>query len=136
MEDMPWKCHARARVSNLRSPRQTEMGGTAAGQFGRITINGAAALAGTLNLSAVNGFDPAFGSSFNVLTYTSHTGQFDTVNGGLGHGKQFAATYGASGLTVNTVAASPRGIVTRISRSSDSTVIILPEASGCVPAWK
>ncbi len=93
-----------------------EIGGTAAGQFGRITINGAAhsaslrapaALAGTLNLSAVNGFDPGLGSSFNVLTYTSHTGQFDTVNGSIGNGKQFAVTYGASGLTVNTVAASP-----------------------------
>ena len=85
-----------------------EIGGTAAGQFGRITINGAAALAGTLNLSAVNGFDPGLGSSFNVLTYTSHTGQFDTVNGSLGNGKQFAVTFGASGLTVNTVAPSAR----------------------------
>ena len=102
-----------------------EIGGSAAGQFGRITINGAAhsaslrapaALAGTLNLSAVNGFDPGFGSSFNVLTDTSHNGQFDTVNtfdaaqgtrGSIGNGKQFAVTYGASGLTVNTVAASP-----------------------------
>ena len=33
--------------------------------------------------------------------------QFDTVNGSIGNGKQFAVTYGASGLTVNTVAASP-----------------------------
>ena len=84
-----------------------EISGTAAGQFGRITINGAAALAGTLNLSAVNGFDPALNSTFNVLTCTSHTGKFDTVNGSLGNGKQFAVTYGASGWTVNTVAASP-----------------------------
>ena len=101
-----------------------EMGGTAAGQLGRITINGsahstplrvAAALPGTLNLSAVNGFDPGIGSTFNVLTYTSHTGQFDTVNpfdaaqgarSSIGKGKQFAVTYGASGLTVNTVAPS------------------------------
>ena len=67
-----------------------EIGGTAAGQFGRITINGSAALAGTLNLSAVNGFDPGLGSTFNVMTYTSHTGQFDTVNGSIGNGKQFA----------------------------------------------
>ena len=91
-----------------------EIGGTAAGQFGRITINGAAhsaslraavALAGTLNLSAINGFDPGIGSTFNVLTYTAHTGQFDTVNpfdaaqgarGSIGNGKQFAVTYGAS----------------------------------------
>ena len=51
-----------------------EIGGNATGQFGRITINGSAALAGTLNLSAVNGFDPGLGSSFNVLTYTLHTG--------------------------------------------------------------
>ena len=42
-----------------------------------------------------------------MLTYTSHTGQFDTVNGSLGNGKQFVVTYGASGLTVNTVALSP-----------------------------
>ena len=101
-----------------------EMGGTAAGQFGRITINGsahstplrvAAALPGTLNLSAVNGFDPGIGSTFNVLTYTSHTGQFDTVNpfdaaqgtrGSIGNGKQFTVTYGANALTVNTVAPS------------------------------
>ena len=84
-----------------------EIGGTAAGQFGRITIDGsahstplraAAALAGTLNLSAVNGFGPALNSTFNVLTYTSHTGQFDTVNGSIGSGKQFAVTYGAIGL--------------------------------------
>ena len=58
-------------------------------------------------MSAVNEFDPGFGSTFNVLTYTSYTGQFDTVNGSLANGKQFAVTYGASGLTVNTVAASP-----------------------------
>ena len=66
-----------------------EIGGTAAGQFGRITINGAAhsaslrapaALAGTLNLSAADAFDPGLGSTFNVLTYTSHTGQFDAIN--------------------------------------------------------
>ena len=84
-----------------------EIGGSAAGQFGRITINGSAALTGTLNLFAVNGFDPALNSTFNVFTYTAHTGQFDTVNGSLGNGKQFTVTYGASGLTVNTVAASP-----------------------------
>ena len=58
--------------------------------------------------AAVNGFDSALGSTFNVLTYTSRTGQFDTINGSLGNGKQFAATYGASGMTVNTVAASPQ----------------------------
>ena len=127
-----------------------EMGGTAAGQFGRITINGAAhstrsaslraaaplrasalrlllrapaALAGTLNLSAADAFDPALNSSFNVMTYTSHTGQFDTVNpfdaaqgaGSIGNGKQFAVTYGASGLTVNTVAPSAPAQGTRAS---------------------
>ena len=84
-----------------------EIGGTTAGQFGRTTINGSAALAGTLNLSATDAIDPGLGSSFSVLAYTSHTGQFDTINGSIGNGKQFAVTYGASGLTVNTVAASP-----------------------------
>ena len=92
-----------------------EMGGSAAGQFGRITINGSAALAGTLNLSAIDAFDPGFGSSFNVFTYTSHTGQFDTGNGSIGNGKQFAVTYGATGLTVNTVAPSTPAQGTRAS---------------------
>ena len=71
------------------------------------TINGSAALAGTLNLSAADAFDPALGSSFNVFTYTSHTGQFDTVNGDIGNGKKFTVTYGPTAMTVNTVAASP-----------------------------
>ena len=51
-------------------------------------------------------------------------GQFDTVNpfdaaqgtrGGIGNGKQFAVTYGASGLTVNTVAPSTPAQGTRAS---------------------
>jgi hypothetical protein len=82
-----------------------DIGGTAASLFGRISISGSAAFAGTLNLSAVNGFDPNIGNSFNAVTYTSRTGQFDTVNGNIGNGKEFTVTYGPSVLTVNTIAA-------------------------------
>ncbi len=59
-----------------------ELGGTTAGvnydQF-RVGGTGAAVLAGTLNVSLVNGFVPAAGNTFTVMTYASRSGTFNTV---------------------------------------------------------
>ena len=86
------------------------------------------ALAGTLNFSAFDAFDPRLGSTFNVMTYTAHTGQFDTVNPStplrapaIGNGKQFSVTYGASGLTVNTVAPSTHSASLRAPAPAQGT---------------
>ena len=57
------------------------LGGTAAGQFDRLQITGAATLAGTLNVSLVGGFLPAVGNTFEILTFASRTGDFATVTG-------------------------------------------------------
>jgi len=58
-----------------------EVGGADAGQFGRLAVTGAASLAGTLQLSFVNGFLPTLGQRFSVLTFASRTGIFDSILG-------------------------------------------------------
>ena len=73
-----------------------------------MTISGAATLDGMLNLALVNGFSPAIGNSFQVMTFGSRTGQFATINGlAIGNGKQFTPAYTATSLTLNVTAAAP-----------------------------
>ena len=55
----------------------------------------------------MNGFSPALGNSFQVMTFSSRTGQFATINGlALGNGKQFTPAYTATNLTLNDTAAA------------------------------
>jgi photosystem II stability/assembly factor-like uncharacterized protein len=42
----------------------------------QVRINGQANLSGTINVDFVNGFVPAIGNSFTVMTYTARSGQF------------------------------------------------------------
>ena len=85
-----------------------DIGGTATSQFGLLTTSGAATLDGMLSLALVNGFSPALGNSFPVMTFGSRTGQFATINGlAIGNGKQFSPAYTATNLTLNVTAAAP-----------------------------
>jgi hypothetical protein len=57
------------------------IGGTTAGtQFSQLGLSGTAMLAGALNVSLINGFTPAVGNQFTILTAASVTGQFATTN--------------------------------------------------------
>ena len=57
------------------------IGGTTAGtQFSQVNASGAASLAGTLNVSLINGFTPAAGNKFTILNAASVAGNFTTVN--------------------------------------------------------
>lgn len=57
-----------------------ELGGTTAGaQHDRLAITGFAALGGSLQLSLINGFVPAVGNTFTILTAASISGTFATV---------------------------------------------------------
>jgi RHS repeat-associated protein len=59
-----------------------QIGGTpASGQFGRLSVTGAAQLAGALNVSLVGGFGPTSGQDFKVLSFASSTGSFTQFNG-------------------------------------------------------
>ena len=83
-----------------------DIGGTAGNQFGHLTVSGASTLSGTLNLSVVNGFSPAIGNTFQVMTFGSRSGTFTTVNGlVIGNGNQFSPAYSATNLTLGVVAA-------------------------------
>ena len=56
-----------------------EIGGTTVGtQYDRLAITGAATLDGTLNVTLINGFSPAIGNTFQILTYASRSGDFST----------------------------------------------------------
>lgn len=83
-----------------------ELGGVSPGSgYDRLAVSGAVTLDGALQLALISGFVPAGGSTFNVIQWGGHTGDFSSVTGldplpGVelaadppGHG------YGATGLT-------------------------------------
>ena len=58
-----------------------ELGGTAVDNFDQIDIAGAASFDGFLNISLIDGFAPLVGDTFEVLRYSSFSGDFDAING-------------------------------------------------------
>jgi hypothetical protein len=58
--------------------------GTAPNQLGQIIVSGAAALDGTLTIVLVNGFVPLSGQSFPIMTWSSESGMFRTINNPAG----------------------------------------------------
>lgn len=83
-----------------------EIQGATAGQFGILTVTGAAALAGTLEITRTGGFEPDIGATFIILTSdTSVSGTFPTVTGSsAGTGKHFQVNYSATNVTLEVVA--------------------------------
>ncbi len=82
----------------------TTIGGAGGGQFGRFAVTGTATVDGTLNLSLVNGYYPANGTGFQVLTAGTLAGQFATINGLTQNGRRtFQPFYRAGSFAVVTV---------------------------------
>jgi phage baseplate assembly protein gpV len=79
-----------------------EIGGlTAVTQFDQLDVNGTASLAGTLNVSLIDGFVPSQGNQFLVLDGTT-TGNFGATNlPALPPGLEWQVTVGSVLLTVN-----------------------------------
>ncbi len=77
-----------------------EIGGTTAGtQYDRLAVSGSATLASALSVTLANGFTPALGDTFTVLTFASRTGTLPTLNGLLiGGGIQLDTLWGATSL--------------------------------------
>ena len=64
------------------------------------TAAGVATLDGTLNVAIVPGFTPALGQVFDVLTYTSRVGAFDSISGlDLGGGLELQPIFDPVGVT-------------------------------------
>ncbi len=72
-----------------------ELGGTDPSQYDRLDVGNIATLDGTLNTSAINGFVPQNGDSFEVLDYGSRSGTFATIQGGT-----YTANYNPNNLTL------------------------------------
>ncbi len=79
-------------------------GTTPASQYDQLVINGNANLAGSLNVSLIDGFVPTVGNSFNLISYTSHLGTFDTVNlPNLAHPMGWTFTTGPSAVGLEVI---------------------------------
>ncbi len=84
------------------SQLRVALGGQVAGtQFSQLNLGGAAALAGTLNVSLANGFSPTNGSSFAIMNYGSLTTQFSAQQlPALSFGRTWKLDYGPRVLTL------------------------------------
>ncbi len=74
-----------------------ELGGATAGtQYDQLTVTGTATMAGTLNVSLIDGFIPQVGDSFTILPYGTRSGGFSTLN--VPEGYRWGFEYGYSGI--------------------------------------
>ena len=79
---------------------RVEIGGRTAGtDFDQLAVTGAAALNGTLRIETTNGFSPADGDRFRILTAGSRTGEFlSLVGADIGGGLGYTADYDSTGV--------------------------------------
>ncbi len=72
-----------------------EIGGLVAGtDFDQLNVTTQSTLAGTLNISVINGFTPMLGDTFTILTYGSRIGSFAVFNGlSIGPGLAFQPVF-------------------------------------------
>jgi hypothetical protein len=83
-----------------------DLGGTTVGsQYDQLKVNGAVFLGGTLTVQLINGFTPKAGDSFQILLFSSRTGDFTTENfPDLGPGLVLSPVFSSSSLTLVTQA--------------------------------
>jgi large repetitive protein len=90
----------------------------AAASFGKISVTGAFALAGTLTATTTGGYTPTNGSAFPILTFGSRSGNFANKNLDYGTGT-FTETYTTTALTLT--AGPPILAITSVSPTSGPT---------------
>ena len=102
------------------------IGGLTAGSlFDQLAVGGSATLGGTVNVSLASGYTPNIADSYQVVTFASRSGDFQTYNGqSAGNGHVFAPTFDPTDLTLSVAVAAIRvspttGLVT--SKQGDQT---------------
>jgi hypothetical protein len=73
-----------------------------ASSFDRLAVTGAATLPGKLKLTLVDGYSPAVGTTFTIVTYGSKSGQFAQVTGAAA--KRFTIAYNTGNIVLTAVA--------------------------------
>ena len=100
---------------------EAEIGGSTPGTgFDQISVTGTATLAGTLNLRLINGFTPAVGQQFRVVSAGSVSGGFTSVS--QPSNATFSVTTDATGITATVTSVTAGAPVI----SSATTVIAVP----------
>jgi hypothetical protein len=80
-------------------------GATAGTKYDQLTVTKAATLGGTLNISLGTGFTPTIGQTFTILTASSVSDTFATVNGlAINGSEHFTITYNAGSVVLKVVA--------------------------------
>jgi hypothetical protein len=87
--------------------------------FGRININGNAALAGGISANLNNLFAPAISNSFPVVTYASRTGTFGSLN--LPAGLNWTNTYGPSAFALTVASVKPAQLSANSATANGNT---------------
>jgi hypothetical protein len=81
-----------------------QIGGASAGTgYSQLEISAMASVAGTLDLSLINGFTPSNGEKFVILISGGLSGFFATVNGMDEGNTDFSVAYGPGGFTNDVV---------------------------------
>jgi YVTN family beta-propeller protein len=96
---------------------EVSIGGLTAGtQYSQLSVSGSASLAGALNIRFVNGFTPASGNQFTILTAASISGTFSTINSPtLPAGLTWAVTYSATSVVLTVGTGSPSSFTLTIT---------------------
>jgi hypothetical protein len=81
------------------------IGGTTVGtNYGQLASSNGPSLSGTLNIQRINGFVPAIGNTFTIITGNAITGRFTTVNGlSINSSEHLQINYNATTVTLTVV---------------------------------
>jgi hypothetical protein len=95
-------------VQTASGTLEIEITSNGPGGFDVLTVGGTATLAGTIAVEAIDGYAPAVGDTFEVLTAVAVTGTFETVlRTGFPADKGIEVTYGPGSVTLGVIERSP-----------------------------
>jgi hypothetical protein len=82
-----------------------QVGGTAVGnKYSQLAVSNGVSLDGTLNVTLIKNFVPAIGDTFTIVTFSTRSGQFATVNGlSINSGEHFQVNYTSTGVQLQVV---------------------------------
>lgn len=92
-------------TQNSTGTLNAAIGGITVGsQYSQLAVSNGVSLGGTLSLKLINGFVPAIGDTFIIVTGSAVSGQFATVKGAsINSGEHFEVNYGPAAVTLQVV---------------------------------
>jgi hypothetical protein len=102
-------------------------GATVGTKYDQLKVTNAATLGGTLNITVAAGFTPTVGETFTILTASSVTNHFATVNGiVINSNEYFTVTYNATSVVLKATSGQPPAQVTTAAAPSLQPALLAP----------